>query len=250
MLAAVHLAGAAVAVAGTGLAAWTCLASDGWQVPGRLVEQVLLAGIVIDVAAYGAGVQAVNILSTREIVPVLPFAAVLAGRSLGGPLAVARPAWRGAACALLALGTAGLGYAAAAPPAAAQDAALARWLRGHQLTSGLSGYQQANIVTLASGGAVILRAVTPVPGGRLAGYDWNASASWFGPAARPATFVVLARPGLSGSSGVTAARAVATFGRPAARYQFEGYQVLVWPRHRNLMANLRAGQSGDAAASK
>ncbi len=249
-LAAVHLAGAAVAVAGTVLAARTCLRRDGWRCPGRLVEQALLAGIVIDVAAYVAGVQAVNILSTREIVPVLPFAAVLAGRSLGGPLAAARPAWRAGACALLAVQAAGLGYAAAAPPAAAQDAALASWLRAHHLTSGLSGYHQANIVTLASGGAVTLRAVTPVPGGRLAGYDWNASAAWFGPAARPATFLVLAGPGTSGSSGVTAARAVATFGRPAARYQFEGYQVLVWPPHRNLLANLRAGQSGGAAASK
>jgi hypothetical protein len=39
---------------------------------------------VVNLAAYVAGVQAVNIASTREIAPILPFAAALAGRQLGG----------------------------------------------------------------------------------------------------------------------------------------------------------------------
>ncbi len=79
---------------------------------------MLLAGIAIDLAAYLAGVQAVNILSTREIAPVLPFAAVLAGRCLAPPC----PARRSWLCVVLALYAAGLGYAAAQPPAAAQYA--------------------------------------------------------------------------------------------------------------------------------
>ena len=246
-LAAVHLAGAAVAAAGLALAARQCLGRGASHRPERLVEQVLLAGIAIDLAAYGAGVQAVDILSTREIAPVLPFAAVLAARGLAGPLLAAGAAWRAAASALLALYAAGLGYAAAAPPAAAQDAALAGWLRAHHLTSGLSGYHQANIVTLVSGGTVTLRAVRSAPGGRLAAYDWNASAAWYGPAAPPATFLVLQDPA---SSGVTAARAAATFGRPAARYHVPGCQVLVWPRGRNLLDNLRTGQSSGPGAPK
>ena len=120
-----------------------------------------------------AGVQAVNITSTREIAPVLPFAAALAGRQLGDRLAQP-PARRQAATtsaagdaprgrgpgaqvrpiALLACYAAMLGYDAAQPPSPPQYASLAAWLSAEQLTEGLSGYHQANIVTLETGGAV------------------------------------------------------------------------------------------------
>ncbi len=122
-LAVVHLAGLALAVAGVLAAASQFLRRD------RLIEAVLVTGIVIDLAAYLAGVQAVNILSTREIAPVLPFAAVLAGRCLALPC----PARRSWLCAFLALYAAGLGYAAAQPPAAPQYADLAAWLRARHL---------------------------------------------------------------------------------------------------------------------
>ena len=182
-LAVVHLAGLLLAVAGASTAASRFLRRD------RLIESVLVAGIVIDLAAYLAGVQAVNILSAREIAPVLPFAAVLAGRCLAPPC----PARRSWLCVFLALYAAGLGYAAAQPPAAPQYAGLAAWLRAHHLTAGLSGYHQANIVTLETGGAVTLRPVTPGTGGRLAAYAWNASAAWYDPGARAATFLVIDR---------------------------------------------------------
>jgi hypothetical protein len=224
-----------------------------------LVDSVLLAGIAVDLAAYLAGVQAVNILSAREIAPVLPFAAVLAGRSLGGWLADNsnwRPAgqwdnsnWRAAGrrCCVpalryglgvvLALYLAGLGYAAARPPAAPQCADLAAWLRAHGLTAGLSGYHQANIVTLETGGAVTLRAVTAAPAapgtpGRLVAYTWNASAAWYAAAAASPAFLVLTAPGAPGGSGLTAAQAVATFGRPARTYRYKAYVILVWHRAR------------------
>ena len=233
-LAAVHLAGLALAVAGFATAASRFLRRD------QLIEAVLVTGIVIDLAAYLAGVQAVDILSTREIVPVLPFAAVLAGRCLAPPC----PARRGWLCAFLALYAAGLGYAAAQPAAAPQYADLASWLRAHHLADGLSGYHQANIVTLETGGAVSLRPVAPGADGRLAAYAWNASSAWYDPAARTATFLVLADPGLAvpgtpGASGVTAARAIATFGPPAASYRYKEYEILTWRRGVNLLAGLR-----------
>ncbi len=238
-LAVVHLAGLALAVTGVAAAARRFLR------PGALIESVLVAGIAIDLAAYLAGVQAVNILSTREIVPVLPFAAVLAGRRLAVPCP-ARCLWLGV---VLALYAAGLGAAAARPPAAPQYAGLAAWLRAHQLTAGLSGYHEASIVTLETGGAVTLRPVTAGDGGRLAAYAWNASAAWFDPAAHDATFLVLAEPGTPGASGLTTARAVATFGRPSVTYQYEEYAILVW-RGANLLTELEAGQSGAPAAPK
>jgi hypothetical protein len=211
---------------------------------------------VVDLAAYLSGVQAVNILSTREIVPVLPFAAVLAGRRLAGRPGTGRclasrclgvqlrPALCTvlALCPVLAVYAAGLGYAAAQPSAAPQHADLASWLRAHHLTAGLSGYHLANIVTLVSGGAVTLRPVTAGPGGRLTAYTWNASSAWFDPASQHATFLVLAAPGTPGSSGLTAARATATFGRPARTYHYQTYAIVVWPRGANLLTSV-AGTS-------
>jgi hypothetical protein len=251
VLAAVHLAGLVLAAAGVAAAA------RGFPRRRDLVEQVLLAAIVIDLAAYLAGVQAVDILSAREIVPVLPFAAVLAGRLLtarpAGPRsrpAGLRPTSRAALGAVLAVYAAGLGYAAAQPPAAPQYAGLDGWLRAHHLTAGLSGYHQANIVTLASGGTVILRPVAEGRGGRLVPYAWNASAAWFDPARQRATFLVLAAPGAADSAGLSVTQAEATFGRPARRYQYRRYTVLVWPRGSNLLSALRAGQSAPPPAPK
>ena len=75
----VHLAGVALAAAGV-ITAATAAAR------GRLdlIDGVLLTGLALNLAAYVAGVQAVNITSTREIAPVLPFAAALAARQLAG----------------------------------------------------------------------------------------------------------------------------------------------------------------------
>ena len=144
---------------------------------------------MLNLAAYVAGVQAVNITSTREIAPVLPFAAVL-GRQPPG----SRPAaWRRrprpggapvALCAVLACYAAMLGYGAAQPPAPPQYAGLTAWLSAEHLTEGLSGYHQANIATLESGGAVTLRPVNRHAGGLIGAYTWNASAAWFDPVGR------------------------------------------------------------------
>ena len=248
-LAAVHLVGLALAGVGVLTAARRYLRRD------TLIESVLVTGIVIDLAAYLAGVQAVNILSTREIAPVLPFAAVLAGRCLALPC----PARRFWLCTVLAIYVVGLGYAAAQPPAAPQYADLAAWLRAHHLTAGLSDYHQANIVTLETGGAVTLRPVTPGTGGQLAAYTWNANAAWYDPAAHTATFLVLTDRGLTdrgltdrglASSGRTAAQAIATFGPPTSSYCYKEYAILVWRRGANLLADLRTGQSGTPAAPK
>ena len=235
-LAVVHLFGLVVAVVGAVTAARRLLRRD------HLIESVLVVAIVIDLAAYLAGGQAVNILSTREIAPVLPFAAVLAGRCLAPPCP-ARRWWLGT---VLALYAAGLAYAAAQPPAAPQYAGLATWLRAHHLTAGLSGYHQANIVTLETGGAVVLRPVTEGAGGRLVPYAWNASAAWYDPAAPAATFLVVPSPASTAATapadGPTAARAAATFGPPAASYRYQEYEILVWRHGVNLLADLRPAE--------
>jgi hypothetical protein len=252
----VHLVGVALAAVGVVGAAQAAAR-------GRLdfIDAVLLTGLLINLAAYLAGVQAVNITSTREIAPVLPFAAVLAGRQLGGWLLGERraedpehghraPAGNGRAraavryglCAVLAGYAAMLGYAAAQPSAPPQYANLASWLSAQHLTDGLSGYHQANIVTLETGGAVTLRAVKQTAGGQLAAYTWNASTTWFDPAGSTANFLVITAPGApatAGGVGLTAAQATATFGRPAKTFRYDDYLILVWPSGDNLLARLR-----------
>jgi hypothetical protein len=249
--AAVHLTGVALAAAGV-IGAATAAARRRLG----LVDAVLLTGLALNLAAYLAGVQAINITSTREITPVLPFAAALAGRQLGGRLAAARLAAGGKAaggdpgvaalryglCAVLAGYAAMLGYDAAQPPAPPQYAGLAAWLSAQHLTEGLSSYHQANIATLESGGAVTLRAVRPIAGRRIGAYTWNASATWFDPVGQTANFLVLTAAGVpaaTGDEGLTVAQARATFGRPARVRRYGEYVVLVWPRDENLLGRLR-----------
>ena len=126
-----------------------------------------------------------------------------------------------------------LGYAAAQPAAAPQYADLTAWLTSHHLTSGLSGYSQANIVTATSGGTVSLRPVAAA-GKYVTARTWNASSTWFDPARHDADFLVLSTFGAYEVSGPDA---VATFGRPAKVYRYRDYTILVW--HENLLARLR-----------
>ena len=225
VFAVVHLAGFAMAGWGFWIAVRRFFRADA------LVEAVCVAAIVINVAAYLAGVQAVNIASTREIAPVLPLGAVLAGRLLGERLLA--PRLVPVAAAVLAGYAAMLCYAAAQPAPAPQYADLTGWLRAHHLTSGLSGYSQANIVTTESGGAISLRPV--VAAGRyIAPRGWESERSWFDPARHTASFLVLST---AGPYQVSAREAVATFGQPARTYRYRVYTIMVWDT--NLLARLR-----------
>jgi len=225
VFAAVHLAG--FAMAGWGF----CIAVRRFFRADALVEAVCVAAIVINVAAYLVGVQAVNIASTREIAPVLPLGAVLAGRLLGERLLA--PRLVPVAAAVLAGYAAMLGYAAAQPAPAPQYADLTAWLRAHHLTSGVSGYSQANIVTAESGGAISLRPV--VAAGRyVAPRGWESDRSWFDPARHAANFLVLSSVG---SYQVSVREAVATFGQPARTYRYRVYTIMVWDT--NLLKRLQ-----------
>jgi hypothetical protein len=225
VFAAVHLAG--FAVAGWGF----CIAVRRFFRADALVEAVCVAAIVINLAAYLAGVQVVNIASSREIAPVLPLGAVLAGRLLGERLLA--PRLMPVAAVVLAGYAAMLGYAAAQPAQAPQYADLTGWLRAHHLTSGVSGYSQANIVTAESNGAISLRPV--VAAGRyIAPRGWESDRSWFDPARHTANFLVLSG---FGPYQVSAREAVATFGQPARTYRYRVYTIMVW--NTNLLARLR-----------
>jgi hypothetical protein len=245
---ALHLVGVAAAAAGIALAVWQFRRRDA-----DFVNQLLLTGIVVNFIAFVATTHVVNAASAREIAPALPFAAVLAGRELGPLFGAPRvraprhgaPRYRRVGVAALGLVlagyAAGLGLELTAPTAPPQAAQLTAWLESHPLGTGLSGYWEANVVTLTSGGRVAVRAVTSA-NGRIAPAPGNTKSVWFDPARSRVDFVVLGpgvpgAPGDPGYPGFTDRQAVlATFGKPSRTYHVGQYTILWWPK--NLLADV------------
>jgi hypothetical protein len=219
-----HVTGVFLAAWGTGRAAWRFLRDRD------LVAQLLVASVAVNVAVYVLSTKASVVTQTREIAPVLPFTAALAGRLLAGRLLAGRlKAARLAPLLLLVLlgYLAGLALELSQPPADAQNQRLTSWLAARHLHSGLSGYWESNIVTLTSGDRVRIREVTP-SGARLIPSARESKAQWYDPGESRANFVVLS-PGTAGYPGFTREQAaLATFGQPERTYHVGQYTILVW----------------------
>jgi hypothetical protein len=225
-------------LAGLALAGWAvCAGVRRFFRDNDLVDQVLVAGVLIGLTVYVLGKRVSDINSTREFAEVLPFAAVLAGRLLAARLMRARlvPA--------LALVLAGylvsLGQAAAAAPVPPMNQQLATWLGGHGLRYGMSTYWQSSIVSLATGEHVMVVPVataTKTAGSIVRRDEWESTEDWYDPRLHYANFIVeLIKP-----NGLPAFLPLAsvenTFGRPAQVYLVGPYRILVW--HRNLLPEL------------
>ncbi len=226
-----HLAGATLGACGIAVAAWR------FPRDRDLVSQLLLAGIVINLVAFAVGTHAVEITYTREITPVLPFGAALAGRVLAGRLLAMRlaPVLIVLLCGYLA----GLVFAIRQPVVPAQNARLTSWLETHHLRYGLSGYWAANAVTLTSGERVKVRSLDPA-GATLRATRQLVQTEWYDPSRESANFVVVyhgyagTQP-FTGFTGVVgfpdAKEVIATFGTPARTYRYGQYTIFVWDRN-------------------
>jgi hypothetical protein len=224
-----HLVGLAMVAWALWLVAWTFAGSAG------LVNQVLAVAIVINLVVYVPSTLASGVLNAREFAVILPFGAALAGRMLGPRLRGTR--FAPVLLAVLAGYAAALAYGVAQPPAPPANARLAAWLEGHHLTHGLSGYWQASIVTLDSGGRVTVRAMVD-HGDGLVPYRWESKRTWFDPGPAQANFVVLdSQPGFF-NHWMYGTQVRNVFGPPAATYHTGPYTVLVWKT--NLLDRLRA----------
>jgi hypothetical protein len=233
-----HLAGVILA----GLGTW--VAARRFFRDRSLVDQLLVVAIAANLAAYVVSTRADGIAGTREIAPVLPFAAVLAGRLLAERLLAARLA--PALIVVLAGYLAGLSYSVVQPPAPNQDQQLISWLTAQHLTSGLGGYWQSNAVTLATGNRIRIRSLSysaahglptgePGPNAKLVPTVWDTNLQWYDPRTQSANFIVLGGP--PGSSRLTDKSLVfATFGQPTRSTYVGFYEVLVWKK--NLLADL------------
>jgi hypothetical protein len=239
-------AGAAVALlhlAGLGLAVWACCigARRLLSAAERLVPMLVVA-ILISLAAYMFSTEAVDLSSARELVAVLPFGAVLAGRLLPG---------RQATTALLpALGLVAVCYAgvlgcyATRPAQPPPTQAVASWLMRDHLTDGIGDYWAANITTVATGGQVRVRGVA-VSCGRFAPYVWETRMPWYEPPST-ARFLVLGLSAVAGQDG-TASQAVAQFGAPLRTARIGAYEVLVW--NHNLLPAVTGGSRHGCGAA-
>jgi hypothetical protein len=206
-----HLVGVLAAIWGA-----CAIARRFFRRDADFISQLLLVGIVINLAAYIPSTLADHsALNVREIAPVLPFAAVLAGRMLGdrvlafGPIATlplprlrrARPAGsrerpgglklRLVLIPLIALFgwySFGLFQQADTPAVANPFAQLEAYLEAHNLTYGIGGYWNASVITVDTGGRVTIRAVSPAC---LQQYSWENKPTWYDPKQQSANFLLL-----------------------------------------------------------
>jgi hypothetical protein len=227
-------------LAGVILAGWAvCRALRRFFRCDDLLVQVLVTGIVVNLAVFAFSNLPYSLWDARNMSPVLAFGAVLAGRLLAGDLL--RLKLLPALAVMLACYTAFLGFDTAQPQLPAHDQSLADWLVAHKFKTGLSTYFESNITTLDSGDRV-----------HLLGVSWGADksvpriyqsdVSWYDPKLHYANFVV--------NTGADQPQAIIpsgdllkAFGRPAKVYQYGPYTILVW--NKNLLADLgRPGQKG------
>jgi hypothetical protein len=241
-LAAVHLVGVALAV-------WGFFRAFRYFFdPGDLVSPVLATAIVINVAAYVLSVVPVTLFDTREIVAVLPFGAVLAGRMVPGTLTRLprrlKPALAWVSVGLLACYMAGLGYGTAHRPVADFDQAIVPWLEAHHLTTGLGTYFEANLITMDSGGRVAVRTVSWQFTGDVP-RRYESKADWYDPRQSYANFIVTNTAdntqnpnGSPRRNSLIPLPAIAALhaGPPAHVYHYKTFTIMVW--NHNLLDDL------------
>jgi hypothetical protein len=248
-LAVVHLVGVALAV-------WGLFRAFRYFFdPGDLVSPVLATAIVINVAAYSVSIVSGDLFDAREILAVLPFGAVLAGRMVPGSLGRLprrlKPALACASAAVLACYLAGLGYGAAQSPVADNEQAVIPWLEAHHLTSGIGTYVEANLITMDSGGRVAVREVAWRSSGDVP-RSFETKASWYDPRQSYANFILTNSAehwGMDGGPnrliGLIPGSAIAALhaGPPAHVYHYKTFTIMVW--NHNLLNDLGKNPSID-----
>jgi hypothetical protein len=231
-----HIVGLALVVAAVAVTAWRFFRGE------ELIPQLLLAGIVIVVVAYVTGVHAAVLENAREISAVVPFGAVLVARQFA-PVLAARGWGRRIAVPVLAVVLAGyaVGLAAeltvsAVPP---ENAQITSWLENHPLGgTGLSGYWEADVATLTSGGKVGIRPLDVRGGKLLVPHAAETKTSWWSATSSYADFVVLGPPDdhYDYPGFTNKALVIAKFGEPARVYHVGPYTILWW--HKNLLKDI------------
>jgi hypothetical protein len=225
---------AVVHLAGVALAAWgLCRAVRRFFSASELIVPVLAGGIGVTLAAYVFSIDPGTLFDTRDILPLLPYGAVLAGRLLAGSLVRARlePAL---ACVLACYAVA-LGYGAAQPPVNDNEQPIVGWLEAHHLHTGLGTYTESNLITLDSGGRVSVSTVSWWPAGAVP-RAYESKTSWYDPRLNYANFVVCNTADGGGASVIPMGDIRAFAGAPARTYHYKTFTIMIW--NKNLLTDL------------
>jgi hypothetical protein len=198
-----------------------------------VIAPLLATGIVINLAAFVFSIRPVTLFDTREILALLPFGAVLAGRLLAGSLIKAR--LRPALAGVLACYAIALGYGAAQPAVPNNEQPVISWLESHNLRTGLGTYTEANLITLDSGGRVAVRTPSWSPSGAVP-RAFESKASWYDPRVSYANFIISNTADGGGTSVVPSEDITAFAGPPAHVYHYKTFTIMVW--NKNLLADL------------
>ncbi|GAA4496816.1 hypothetical protein [Gluconacetobacter tumulicola] len=201
-----------------------------------LIDQLLLAGAVIDIVSATFSSLLVNVDTARYFIPAIIFLAILMGRTLPPVRSVVAYGCLtvGATIALL-----GYGYAVARPAPTLlypRQQALADLLIRQHLTDGYASYWSASIITVGTRGAARVRTVAactdPVGCGKSVGKivpvfligneNWY---SGFGRRDRPFFVVVDKFPV---AQALLVAPVTATFGAPTHRFELPSYVVEIF----------------------
>jgi hypothetical protein len=210
-LVALHLVGVALAV-------WAVCVGVRRFAGGDLVSSMLTVGALLAVVTC----MIYPLPAAREMAVVLPFSAALVGRLLAERLAAAP--LEPVIAVVLCLYVLTLFMNVTSTPESTDYRPLASWLSGHDLRYGLSNYEFASSVTLASGIRVQVR---PVSGShQLYTRMWEARKPWYNPSLHYANFVI--QGPWSGRAEPSLKSVLYTFGRPDRRYRVDGMTVLVW----------------------
>jgi hypothetical protein len=253
------------------LALWGCcaIARRFFRRDADFVSQLLLAGIVLNLVAYIPSTLADHsALNVREVAPVLPFGAVLAGRMLGDRLLALGPMIRFRLprmsrtlslrliviplVLLFGWYSFGLFRQADTPAAANPFTGLEQFLEANNLSYGLGGYWSASVITVDTGGAVTIRAVSP---SCMQPYQWENKLDWYQSDKNNANFLLLSnQPGYFTSFAVRGSalnylnvkipadkRATLDYGNyffvPGKKLPFFDYNVRVYQH--NLLSELQ-----------
>ncbi|MEU7875591.1 hypothetical protein [Dactylosporangium sp. NPDC049140] len=222
LLSLLHLIGFAVA-----LAAFVVTLVRAVRGTADRVDSVMIAAITCNLGAEIVSTISVDLMAAREIAPILPMAAALAGRFAGPWLASSARGvrlGRGALAAVLAVFA--LTVVVYSPPRAepseAQEAA--DFLRQRGLSYGLGAYWASNNITVTTENRVV---VAPVVGGgdRLVPFCWQSRNTMYDAAAHDARFVVFEkdRPFYG-----TPEQAEHMWGAPAERHDVGKYAILLY----------------------
>ena len=230
---------AAVHLAGLVLALWgICRAYRRFFSTTDLIVPVMATGIAVNLAAYIFSTVPATWFDAREIVAVLPFGAVLAGRQLADPLAaqarlktVLTPVLAG----VLACYVAALGYGAAQPTLNDSEHPVVGFLEAHGLVTGLGTYTESNVLTLDSGGRVAVRTVSWQRPGAVP-RDYESEASWYDPRLHYANFVITNSGDGGGTSLIPVSQIFALGGTPVHIYRYQTFTIYVF--NHNLLADL------------